>query len=113
LTDVGARRGAAHLRRILFDPGSSKILDSYGYLAFLNVRVATRDGRVVQGLRVNEDSFTIQLRDADHRLHTFDKRDLAETKREPEASVMPAYAKTLSASEIDDLVAYLSGLRGE
>jgi putative heme-binding domain-containing protein len=113
LTDVGARRGAAHLRRILLDPGSSKLLDSYGYLAYLNVRVATRDGRVVQGLRVNEDSFTIQLRDADNRLHSFEKHELAETRREPEASVMPAYAKTLSASEIDDLVAYLSGLRGD
>src|SRR5262249_6656659 len=67
LTDVSARRGAAHLRRILLEPGSSKLLDSYGYLAYLNVRAATRDGRVVQGLRVNEDSFTIQIRDADDR----------------------------------------------
>jgi putative heme-binding domain-containing protein len=113
LTDVGARRGAAHLRRILLDPGSAKLLDSYGYLAFLNVQVATGDGRVVQGLRVNEDSFTIQIRDADNRLHSFEKRELAGTKREPAASAMPAYAKTLSASEIDDLIAYLSGLRGE
>lgn len=113
LTDVGARRGAAHLRRALLAPGSSKVLDSYGYLAFLNVQVATRDGRVVQGLRVNEDSFTIQVRDASNRLHSFEKRELAETKREPEASLMPAYARTLSGSEIDDLVAYLSGLRGE
>jgi cytochrome c oxidase cbb3-type subunit 3 len=113
LTDVGARRGAAHLRRVLLDPGSSKLLDGYGYLAYLNVRVATRDGRVVQGLRVNEDSFTIQLRDMENRLHSFEKHELAETKREPAASVMPAYAKTLSESEIDDLVAYLTGLRGE
>jgi putative heme-binding domain-containing protein len=113
LTDVGARRGVAHLRRVLLDPGAAKLMDSYGYLAFLNVQVATHDGRVVQGLRVNEDSFTIQLRDVDNRLHSFDKRELAETKREPEASLMPSYAKTLSAGEIDDLVAYLSGLRGE
>jgi putative heme-binding domain-containing protein len=113
LTNVGARRGAAHLRRILLDPGSSKVLDSYGYLAFLNVQVATRDGRVVQGVRVIEDSFTIELRDADNRLHSFEKSELAQTKREPEASVMPAYAKLLSGSEIDDLVAYLAGLRGE
>jgi putative heme-binding domain-containing protein len=113
LTDVGARRGAAHLRRILLDPGSSKLVDRYGYLAFLSVQVATRDGRVVQGLRVNEDSFTIQLRDAENRLHSFEKSELAEMKREPEASVMPGYAKTFSEGEIDDLVAYLSRLRGE
>ena len=77
------------------------------------VRVATLDGRVVQGLRVNEDSFTIQVRDADDRLHSFDKGELAETRREPEASLMPAYARKLAAGEIDDLVAYLFGLRGE
>jgi putative heme-binding domain-containing protein len=113
LTEVGARRGAAHLRRVVLDPGSSKLLDSYGYLAFLSILVATHDGRVVEGVRVNEDSFTIQIRDAQNQLHSFDKRELAQTKREPEASVMPSYAKAFSGGEIDDLVAYLSSLRGE
>jgi putative heme-binding domain-containing protein len=113
LTEVGARRGAAHLRRILLDPGSSKLVDSYGYLAFLSVRVATRDGRLVEGLRVSEDSFTIQLRDAENRLHSFEKHELDEIKRDPEASAMPSYAEILSEREMDDLVAYLSGLRGE
>ena len=41
------------------------------------------------------------------------RQELAETKREPASSVMPSYAKTLSGTEIDDLVAYLFGLRGE
>jgi putative heme-binding domain-containing protein len=113
LTEVGARRGAAHLRQVMLDPGSAKLVDSEGFLSFLNVQVATHDGRVVQGLRVNEDSFSIQLRDADNRLHSFEKSDLAETRREPASSVMPSYAKTFSGSEIDDLVAYLAGLRGE
>jgi putative heme-binding domain-containing protein len=113
LTEVGARRGAAHLRQTLIDPGSSKLLDGDGFFAFLNVLVATHDGRVVQGLRVNEDSFTIQIRDAENRLHSFEKRDLAELKREPAASVMPGYAQALTAAQVDDLVAYLSGLRGD
>jgi len=113
LTDFGARHGAAHLRKILLDPGSAKLQDSYGYFAVLTVHVATHDGRVVQGLRVNEDSFSILLRDADSRLHSFDKRELAEIKREPESSMMPNNAKVLSGSEIDDLIANLSGLRSE
>jgi putative heme-binding domain-containing protein len=113
LTEVGARRGAVHLRQVLLDPGSAKLVDSFGYLAFLNVQVATHDGRVVNGVRVNEDSFTIQVRDAENRLHSIDKLDVAEMKREPQASIMPTYAKTLSAREIDDLVAFLAGLRGE
>ena len=113
LTDVGDRRGAVHLRQVLLDPGSSKLIDSFGFITFLNVQVATRDGRVVRGLRVNEDSFTIQLRDADNTLHSIEKREVAEMKRELRASAMPSYAKTLSAGEIDDLVAFLSSLRGD
>jgi hypothetical protein len=110
---VGSRRGAARLRQALLDPGSAKILDGSGYLASLPVQVATDDGRVVRGLRVNEDSFTLQLRDADNRLHSFEKRELDQIKREPEASAMPSYVEALSGGEIDDLVAYLAGLRGD
>jgi putative heme-binding domain-containing protein len=113
LTDVGARRGAAHLRQALVDPGSTKVMDSFGFLAYLPIQVALHDGRVVRGLRVNEDSFSLQILDADRRLHSFDKQELAETKREPDSSVMPSCATTLSGDEIDDLVAYLAGLQGE
>jgi putative heme-binding domain-containing protein len=113
LTEVGARRGAAHLRQILLDPGSAKLVDGDGFITFLNIQVVTHDGRVVQGLRVSEDSFSITLRDAESRLHSFDKQELAETKREPQASVMPSYAKTFTAQEIDGLVSYLASLRGE
>jgi putative heme-binding domain-containing protein len=113
LTEVGSRRGAAHLRQVVLDPGSSKLLDSDGFIAFLSVLVLTHDGRMVQGLRVNEDSFTIQIRDTENRLHSLEKRDLAEMKREPASSVMPGYAKAFSAAQVDDLVAYLSGLRGD
>lgn len=94
LTDVGRRRGVAHLRQVLLDPGSSKLIDTYDYHTFLNVQVATHDGRVLRGLHVNEDSFTIQLRDADNTLHSIEKREVAEIKRELEASAMPGYVKT-------------------
>jgi cytochrome c oxidase cbb3-type subunit III len=113
LTEVGARRGVAHLRQALVDPGSTKVVDSFGFLAYLPIQVALHDGRVVRGLRVNEDSFSLQILDADRRLHSFDKQELAETKREPESSVMPSYSTTLSDDDIDNLVAYLAGLRGE
>jgi putative heme-binding domain-containing protein len=113
LTEVGDRRGAAHLRQVLLEPGSSKLVDSDGYFAFLIVQIATRDGLVVRGQRVSEDSFTIQLREVDGKLHSIDKANVAEMKREPEASVMPSYAQAFSAREIDDLVAYLAGLRGD
>ena len=39
------------------------------------VSVTTRDGKTVRGIRVNEDTFTIQLRDAVGRFHSFRKSD--------------------------------------
>ncbi len=107
LSDIGARRSAAYLREALIDPGAAVPE------GFLVVSVAARDGQRVRGIRSNEDSFTIQLHDASDVFHSFRKLDLAELKREFGASMMPGYRDALTASEIDDLVAYLAGLRGE
>jgi putative heme-binding domain-containing protein len=107
LTDIGARRSAAYLREALIDPGASVPE------GFLVVSIVARDGQKVRGIRSNEDSFTIQLRDASNVFHSFRKLDLAELKKEFGASMMPGYRDVLAASEIDDLVAYLAGLRGE
>ncbi len=107
LTDIGARRSAAYLREALTDPGAAVPE------GFLIVSIATRDGRQVRGVRSNEDSFTIQIRDSNNGYHSFRKHDLTELKRESASSVMPGYRDTLTDPEIDDLVAYLASLRGE
>lgn len=106
LTKIGARRSAAYLREALIDPGASVPE------GFLVVSIITRDGHRVRGMRLNEDSFTIQLRDASDVFHSFRKLELAELKKEAGVSTMPSYRDALSASELDDLVAYLAGLRG-
>ena len=105
LTEIGARRSAAYLREALTDPAASA---PEGYLV---VSATTRDGRSVRGARINEDSFTIQLRDDDNRFHSFRKNGLKELKKETGVSTMPSY-KTLTTVELDDLVAYLASLRG-
>jgi cytochrome c oxidase cbb3-type subunit 3 len=107
LSDIGAQRSAAYLRDALIDPGSSVPE------GFLIVSVTARDGRQVRGTRSNEDSFTIQLRDERNVFHSFRKVDLTELKKEFGVSLMPSYRDSFTASEIDDLVAYLAGLRGE
>lgn len=107
LSLVGARRSASYLRESLTDPGAS------APDGFLIVTVVTSDGRKVRGIRSNEDSFTIQLRDAENRFHSFRKNEINELKKEVGASTMPGYKDSLSTAELDDLVAYLAGLRGE
>lgn len=111
LTDIGGRRGVEFLRGAMLHPGKDRTLTSDGYATYVPVMAATKDGRVLTGIRVNEDTFTIQLRDTNNRLHSLQKSDL-ETLHKLEGSVMPAYERTLSRSEIDDLVSYLASLKG-
>ncbi|MDX2030417.1 MAG: c-type cytochrome [Blastocatellia bacterium] len=107
LTEIGLRRSPAHLREAVLDP--AKTLPD-GYLV---VSVTTTDGRQARGERLNEDSFSIQLRDASHRFHSFRKSEIRTLKKEFGVSSMPSYKGAFSAAELDDLVAYLYSLRGQ
>jgi putative heme-binding domain-containing protein len=112
LSDVGSRRGVDFLRRAILHPGKDRALTSEGYATHLPVLAVKKDGRLLTGMRVNEDTFTIQLRDSNNRLHSLQKRDLEELHK-LDVSVMPSYEKTLSQSDIDQLVSYLAGLKGQ
>jgi cytochrome c oxidase cbb3-type subunit III len=118
LTDIGRRRGAAHLRTSLIDPNADVPRSFSPFRSdvnltqnFLEVHVTTKDGKQVTGVRVNEDSFTIQLRDMTGRIHSFSKSDV-ELRKEWGRSSMPAYGATLAPQEIEDVVAFMLTLRG-
>jgi PQQ-dependent dehydrogenase (methanol/ethanol family) len=67
----------------------------------------TRDGKEVQGVRIADDGFTLIIRDTTGAVRRFDASDLLE-KHEDSKPLMPAdYGKTLSPTELDDLIAYL------
>jgi cytochrome c oxidase cbb3-type subunit 3 len=118
LTIIGTQRGPDYLRQAIVDPAAalphgtlpvpSRNLDE-----FLPVKVVTRDGKELQGLRINEDTFTVQIRDSNNDLHSFRKADLREVQKEFGKSLMPPFKDRLPASDVNDLVAYLSSLRGE
>ena len=107
LSEVGARRSSQLLRQCLLDPGSA--LPN----GFVMVRAARSDGSVVEGMRVNEDSFSIQLRDTANRFYSLRKQQLQKLDYEKGATPMPGYRDKLSATELNNLVAYLAGLRGK
>ena len=107
LTDIGARRNTSFLRQVLQDPGSSVPE------GFAVVRATLRGGRTVTGIRLNEDSFTIQIRDASGKFYSFRKQDLTDLRKEFDQSPMPAYRGKLSDSDMDDLIAWLASLRGK
>ena len=116
LTDVGDRRGSAFLRESLVEPGATLPerpvpYEPNVYAGYLVVRTVARGGTEVVGARVNEDSFTIQIRDVAGRLHSLRKADLQLLDKKQGSSLMPTYKATLAPAEIDDLVAYLMTLR--
>jgi len=106
LSSIGESRSAAFLRESIVNPGAAV---PEGYLL---VTVVPNSGPRVTGMRVNEDSFSIQLRDAAGRSYSFWKKDLAEIERERGKSPMPSYRGQLADAELTDLVAYLASLKG-
>jgi putative heme-binding domain-containing protein len=106
LTEIGLRRNANYLRESLVKPAATVPE------GFLMITAITRDGKTVSGIRMAEDSFTIQIRDASNKFHSFRKAALANLKKEFKTSPMPSYESQLSADELDDMVAYLASLRG-
>ena len=67
---------------------------------------ATSTGQTVRGVRLNEDTFSLQIRDQNGRLQSLLKRDLKNTeliRRSP----MPSFAGKLSDSQMDDVIAWL------
>jgi cytochrome c oxidase cbb3-type subunit III len=105
LSVIGESRSAAFLRESIVNPGAAV---PEGYLL---VTVVPTSGPSVTGLRVNEDSFSIQLRDAAGRSYSFWKKDLARIDRERDKSPMPSYQGQLADAELTDLVAYLASLK--
>src|ERR1051326_4239564 len=85
----------------------AKILDPTGTVVVARLQ----DGREIQGVRRNEDTFTLQMMDASGQLHLLDKMKLAGLGVE-NRSLMPGdYRSRLSADEIQNLLAYLATLK--
>jgi putative heme-binding domain-containing protein len=105
LGDVGALRTAELLHRTLIDPAGSMLPVNR------SVHAVTKDGKVINGRRLNEDTYTVQLIDEQERLVSLTKADLREFVVLKTTS-MPSYKDKFSAQELADLEAYLLSLRG-
>jgi len=111
LTHVGDQRGLDYLRQSLMDPAATQS-QTMGYQDYLTVRVKSLQAEV-EGLRVNEDAFTIQVRDMSGTIHSFRKDELTEFEKIFAHSLMPEYSAALSDEDMDDLISYMMSLRSE
>ena len=105
LTAIGTARPPSALRRSLLDPtGTMRPIDR-------PVELVTNDGERVNGRRLNEDTYTVQIIDDEGRLRSFDKDRLQQFTVGTE-SPMPSYEGQLDDQELADVLAYLVSLKG-
>jgi hypothetical protein len=76
------------------------------------VTLVTREGERIRGVKKNEDEFSIQIMDTRERVQGFLKANLTELTNDKQ-SLMPVYgADRLNDRDLDDLLRYLTSLRG-
>jgi putative heme-binding domain-containing protein len=105
LTDIGDRRSVRYLRESLVNP-ETDLPDGY-----LLVVLTAKDGRTLTGVRVNEDSFSIQVRDHAGKSYSFWKTELSGIEKKRGKSTMPSFKSRFTDGEMIDLVAYLASLK--
>src|SRR5262249_22656057 len=106
LTRIGVSRSRASLVREIRTP-SEWMAPTYE-----TVTLVAKDGQRIRGVKKNEDVFSIQVMDVRERIQGYLKSDLKEVIYEKE-SLMPAFgAARLNDGDLNDLVVYLTSLRG-
>jgi hypothetical protein len=85
------------------DPNAEMAADYRTY------QVITKANVTARGTLLNQDTFSVQMRDSSDKLMSFWKQDLKEYGFLP--SAMPSYKNTLTPQEIADVVSYLVSLR--
>jgi putative heme-binding domain-containing protein len=105
LGDIGTLRTADLIHRTLLDPAGTMLP------ANRPVHAVTSQGKVINGRRLNEDTYTVQLIDEQEHLISLTKSDLREYTVLKTTS-MPSYKDKFSAQQLADLDAYLLSLKG-
>jgi putative heme-binding domain-containing protein len=104
LDRIASRRAPEFIMESIVQP-SKEIAPEYEAVA-----VATNDGKVITGLRINETNFNIQLREENGRFHSFLKRDLEEVKLMKKSLMPENLAELLTVKDLHDLFAFLMTL---
>lgn len=105
LSNIGGPRSSEHLRQSLLEP------DADVRPRFWFVTAKDETGANYQGFLLNEDTYSVQILDLTETLRSVPKGRLShyEVKK---SSRMPSYRSRLRPEQVDDVVAYLSSLRG-
>lgn len=106
LTVIGWQRSVEHIRESILEP--STVID----LRHRFIHLAMKNGTEMDGILLNEDTYSIQLMDEKEDLVSIDKSGISEITRQ-EISLMPDFQEGFTDEELTDLIAYLHSLYGE
>jgi putative heme-binding domain-containing protein len=107
LSHIAAQRSPKHLMDSMVLPSAD--IDP----SFETVVVMTRAGRVFTGIRVNEDNFSIQLREQETaRFLSFYKHELQDIQDQKKSLMPENLVEQVTVKELHDLFAYLMTLDG-
>jgi putative heme-binding domain-containing protein len=74
------------------------------------ITAVTADRKEIKGVALNEDSFSVQMMDANERIYLLEKDKLRSFQKSRE-SMMPKYnADVMSDKDLEDIVAYLTSV---
>ena len=99
LTGIGRFQTSSEIRKSIVEPQIN--VDP----AYWRLKATTTEGRALTGLRMNEDTYTVQFLDDQSKLRSVLKSDLAKYEI-IRTSPMPLL--NLTDAQIDDLIAYMS-----
>jgi putative heme-binding domain-containing protein len=105
LSDIGDRRPPDRLRLALIDPDKEVVPENRF------ARVVTKDGTTIQGRLLNQDSTSVQLLTQKEELKSYLRGSLREYTI-VDTGLMPSSRGKLTDRQVDDVVAYLSSLKG-
>ena len=109
---AAGRTAAATLRAKILNPDTDMNPNERGRRAPGAVVVKTSDGSELRGVLRIEDTFSLQMMDVSGKLHLLDKAHIQDQRYEFKSLMPNDFAKRLSASEIQNIVAYLKTLNG-
>ncbi|MBI3665257.1 MAG: c-type cytochrome [Acidobacteria bacterium] len=102
LANIGLTRSVEKLREAILQP------DAEVDPSFRGVTVVTVDGRKIEGVARNYSNYSIQVVDREGRLHLLERREWRELDWHKKSLMPDNYAQTLSSTEVQDLLAFLS-----
>ena len=105
LSSYARNHGSGEIRQAILNPAKSS-------RAAVLTAVTAHDGNKYSGVARNEDNFSLQLQTPDGAFHLFQKSELANITHENTSLMPPDYASTLTAEQLQDLIAFLMSTNG-